>query len=130
MKNAVFWNVTPCDFFRTDVSEERTDSIIRVKKISELRITLAVTSDTFLRNVCSYKSRTASHPRRRKSAISLLICNVESPSRGAAGVWWAQAAIPTAAPQTKSARAMLGCRLRLWPFPTQATLAPYVCPAR
>jgi hypothetical protein len=32
MKNAVFWDVTLCALVRTDVSEERTVSIIRVKK--------------------------------------------------------------------------------------------------
>jgi hypothetical protein len=37
MKYVVFWNVTPCDSCKTDVSEERIPSIIRVKIISELR---------------------------------------------------------------------------------------------
>jgi hypothetical protein len=52
---------------RTVVSEEHIASIIRVKIISDLGATLAVTSnpddggDTFLRNVSSYKSHTASH---------------------------------------------------------------------
>jgi hypothetical protein len=47
---------------RTDVSEERIASIIRVKRINELGTTLAINSlildrgDTFLRNVGSYKS--------------------------------------------------------------------------
>jgi hypothetical protein len=45
------------DLVRTDVSKERIGSI-RVERISELG-TLAVTSDTFLRNVGAYKSRTA-----------------------------------------------------------------------
>jgi hypothetical protein len=36
MKNAVFWNVTPCSSVRTDVSEERSASIIRVTKIDEV----------------------------------------------------------------------------------------------
>jgi hypothetical protein len=36
MKNAVFWDVTPCGSVRTDVSEETSDSIIRVKRIGEL----------------------------------------------------------------------------------------------
>jgi hypothetical protein len=51
---------------RTDVSEERNASIIRVTRIGELETTLAVTSNdahchpdeggaTFLRNVSSYK---------------------------------------------------------------------------
>jgi hypothetical protein len=52
-------------FVRTDVSEERIASIIRLIKIGELG-TSAVTSnqrklggDTFLQNVGSYKSHTA-----------------------------------------------------------------------
>jgi hypothetical protein len=40
MKNAVFW-----DLVRTDVSEERNASIIRVTKIDELERMLAVTSN-------------------------------------------------------------------------------------
>jgi hypothetical protein len=36
MKNAVFSDVTPCALLRTDVSEERIASIIRVERISEL----------------------------------------------------------------------------------------------
>jgi hypothetical protein len=39
------WDVTPCDSVRTDVSEERSASIIRVKGIGELWKTLAVTSN-------------------------------------------------------------------------------------
>jgi hypothetical protein len=42
MKNAVFWEFTPMVFVRTDVSEERLASIIRVTRIGELG-TLAVT---------------------------------------------------------------------------------------
>jgi hypothetical protein len=66
---------------RTDVAEELSASFIRVTRISELGTKLAVTSNrrklreipsegggTFLRNVCSYKSYTASHPRRRNSS--------------------------------------------------------------
>jgi hypothetical protein len=53
---------------RTDVSEVLSASFIRVTRIGELGITLAVTSDSshpdeggakFLRNVGSYKSNTA-----------------------------------------------------------------------
>jgi hypothetical protein len=52
---------------RTDVSDDYIASIIRVKRIRELRTTLAVTSNhrtlrknaMFLRNVGSYKSHTA-----------------------------------------------------------------------
>jgi hypothetical protein len=44
MKNVVFWDVTPCDSCKTDVSEELSGSIIRVTGISELGTMLAVTS--------------------------------------------------------------------------------------
>jgi hypothetical protein len=44
MKNGVFWDVTPCDLVRTDVSEERSASFIRVT-IGELGTTPAVTSN-------------------------------------------------------------------------------------
>jgi hypothetical protein len=40
MKNAVFWDVTPCGFGRSDVSEEYIASIISVTRISELGTTL------------------------------------------------------------------------------------------
>jgi hypothetical protein len=43
--NAVFWDVTPVALVRTDVSEERIASIIRMTRIGELRTTLAVTSN-------------------------------------------------------------------------------------
>jgi hypothetical protein len=36
VKNAVFWYVTPCGSLRTDASEERNASIIRVTRIGEL----------------------------------------------------------------------------------------------
>jgi hypothetical protein len=66
-----------------DVLEERIASIFRVEIISELEAALAVTSivpsslsshpddrgDTFFRNVCSYKSHTASQSRRQHSAL-------------------------------------------------------------
>jgi hypothetical protein len=42
MKNAVFWDVTPCASCKNDVSEERIIPITRVERISELA-TLAVT---------------------------------------------------------------------------------------
>jgi hypothetical protein len=45
MKHVVFWDVTPCGFVRTDVSEELIASIIRVTGIGELGTTLAVTSN-------------------------------------------------------------------------------------
>jgi hypothetical protein len=65
---------------RTDVSEELSAYFIRVTRIGELGTTLAVTSNwralrkkyqggaKFLRNVGSYKSHTASYPRRRNSS--------------------------------------------------------------
>jgi hypothetical protein len=70
MKNAVFWDETPCDSYKNGVLDERIVSIIRVKRISELGTTLALNSkltlflvrrffhpddigDTFLRNVDS-----------------------------------------------------------------------------
>jgi hypothetical protein len=56
-------------FVRTDVSDERTASIIRMTRIGELGTASNVPSSTilvtlimealFLRNVCSYKSHTA-----------------------------------------------------------------------
>jgi hypothetical protein len=45
MKSGVFWDATPCGSVRTDVSEELNASIIRVTRIGELGITLAVTSN-------------------------------------------------------------------------------------
>jgi hypothetical protein len=45
MKNAVFWEVTPCGSVRTDVSEQRTASIIRVTRIGELGKKLALSSN-------------------------------------------------------------------------------------
>jgi demethoxyubiquinone hydroxylase (CLK1/Coq7/Cat5 family) len=44
MKNAVFWDVTPLAVVKTDVSQERSASIIRVTRIGELG-TLTVTSN-------------------------------------------------------------------------------------
>jgi hypothetical protein len=37
MKNAAFWDVTPCGSCMKDVCEESFASIIRVKRILELR---------------------------------------------------------------------------------------------
>jgi hypothetical protein len=45
MKNAVFWDVTPCGSVRTDVSEECIVFIIRVTGIGELGATLVVTGN-------------------------------------------------------------------------------------
>jgi hypothetical protein len=50
MNNAVFWDVTPYAFVRTDVSEERIASIIRVTRIGELG-TLSATSNRVTANV-------------------------------------------------------------------------------
>jgi hypothetical protein len=44
MENVVFWDVAPYGSLATNVSEKRIISIIRVKRISELETTLAVTS--------------------------------------------------------------------------------------
>jgi hypothetical protein len=44
MKNAIFWDVTPCGLVRTVVLEELSASIIKVTRIGELGTTLAVTS--------------------------------------------------------------------------------------
>jgi hypothetical protein len=40
LKNAVFWDVTPCGSLSTDVSEELSGSIIRVTRNSEQGTTL------------------------------------------------------------------------------------------
>jgi hypothetical protein len=45
MKNAIFWNVTPCVSCRSDISEECMAPVIRVKRINELGTALAVTSN-------------------------------------------------------------------------------------
>jgi hypothetical protein len=55
---------------RTDVSEERSASIIRVTRIGELGTTLAFGGDIFLRNLCSYMNHTSYHPRRRYSSVN------------------------------------------------------------
>jgi hypothetical protein len=41
MKNAVFWDVTPCGPCKKDVSEVRINSIIKVIRLGELGTTLA-----------------------------------------------------------------------------------------
>jgi hypothetical protein len=43
-KNGVFWDVTPCGSFKTDVSEELSASFIRATRIGELGTTLALSS--------------------------------------------------------------------------------------
>jgi hypothetical protein len=47
MKNALFWDVTPCGFCKNIISEERNASVIRVTRIGELGTMLAVTSNSF-----------------------------------------------------------------------------------
>jgi hypothetical protein len=42
MKNDIFWMLRPVALVRTDVSQERSVSIIMVTRIGELRTTLAV----------------------------------------------------------------------------------------
>jgi hypothetical protein len=44
LKNAVFWDVMPCGFIRTNVLEECITSIFGVEGISELGTMLAATS--------------------------------------------------------------------------------------
>jgi hypothetical protein len=41
IKNAVFWDVTPCGYSKDRPSEERSTSIIRVTRIGKLETTLA-----------------------------------------------------------------------------------------
>jgi hypothetical protein len=52
-KNGVFWDVRRVALVRTDVSEERNTSFIKVARIGELGTTLPLTSNrrTFLRSV-------------------------------------------------------------------------------
>jgi hypothetical protein len=45
MKNAIFWDVMPCGFCKTDVLEKYITSIFMVKRIRELGIMLAATSN-------------------------------------------------------------------------------------
>jgi hypothetical protein len=45
IRNAVFWDVTPCSLVKADILEERSSSIISVTKIGELGTTLRVTTD-------------------------------------------------------------------------------------
>jgi hypothetical protein len=57
MKNGVFWDVTPCDSCKNRRFD--TDSCHPGDGGAK-----------FLRNVCSHKSHTAQHPRRRHSSSS------------------------------------------------------------
>jgi hypothetical protein len=45
MKNGVFWDVTACGPYKTDISEELSASIIRVSRIIEVGTTLAISSN-------------------------------------------------------------------------------------
>jgi hypothetical protein len=74
LSSGMWWSV---DIVWTDVSEERIASILRVEKSAATcsRWFLAPGffypedgGDTFLRNVGSYKTYTAPHPRRRHSS--------------------------------------------------------------
>jgi hypothetical protein len=56
MKNAVLCDVTPCDSVKIDVSEERIASIIRVARIGELGIKLAVTSNRRVIRMCNFRN--------------------------------------------------------------------------
>jgi hypothetical protein len=56
MRNAFFWDVTPCGSCRTNVSETRTATIISVTRIGELGTALAVTS-----NMSSQRASVASY---------------------------------------------------------------------
>jgi hypothetical protein len=44
-KNDVSWDVTPCGYVRTDVSEELIASNIRFERIAELRTTLELATE-------------------------------------------------------------------------------------
>jgi hypothetical protein len=57
LKNALFWDVTLCGFVLTDVSEERSASIIRLTTIRVLE-TLEVNSN---RNISLQHSSVASY---------------------------------------------------------------------
>jgi hypothetical protein len=59
MKNAVFWDVTPCGSCKNDVSEELSASIIMVTRIGELETTLVVTSSP---NLVTLMMETLSSP--------------------------------------------------------------------
>jgi hypothetical protein len=61
MKNAVFWDVTPCGSCKNDIWEGRSVFIIKVTRIDELADSFPADDkgDTFLRNVGTNKSHTA-----------------------------------------------------------------------
>jgi hypothetical protein len=55
---------------RTDVSEEHIASIFRVERITELGMLTVTSILPFLQIIGSYKSHTASHPRKQHSSES------------------------------------------------------------
>jgi hypothetical protein len=62
MKNADFWDATPCGSLGTDFSEERIASIIRVKTICELRTTRRhIPENDILRDAVSFLSEFLTH---------------------------------------------------------------------
>jgi hypothetical protein len=54
MKNVVFWDVSRVALVRTDISEERSASIIRVTRISGLGIKLAAFQLLVIDNIASW----------------------------------------------------------------------------
>jgi hypothetical protein len=50
MKNAIFWDVTPCGSCKTDISEERITSIFRENRTIKLGAALTVTSNVPLKH--------------------------------------------------------------------------------
>jgi hypothetical protein len=61
LKNSVFWDVCLLALVRTEVSEERIPSIIRVTRIGELGTTLAVTMLPFSDSILSQHASVASY---------------------------------------------------------------------
>jgi hypothetical protein len=78
MKNAVFWDVTPCVFCKNRCfggayrfhqhGEKNTRGVLQLLVFAD-SFHSDVGSDTLLRNIGSYKSRTTSHPRRLHSSL-------------------------------------------------------------
>jgi hypothetical protein len=58
MKDAVFWDDTPCGSCKNEVSEERIASIIKSARIGEVGTMLAVTSN---RSISSQQASVASY---------------------------------------------------------------------
>jgi hypothetical protein len=74
LKNSILLNATPCGFCKTRVSDELIVYIIRVKLLLTLFLarcfTLMMEAVRSFEKSGSYKSHTASHPRRRHSSYS------------------------------------------------------------